>query len=116
MKRIHYAGTSFVTGDILARALMTYARALADTASSDIVEIPTVRHDGSPGRVELLMLPTSGMLFETEPTLSRDPVNGAIVDDLLRRAQSLLGITRPSEWQMPANADVPLYSDVHSIA
>ncbi|GGE99389.1 hypothetical protein [Mycetocola zhadangensis] len=112
MKRIHYAGTSFVTGDVIARALIGYARALSDTATSDVVEVPIIRPDGSPGRVELLMVPTGGMLFETEPTLLRELLDDALVEDLRWRAARLVA----SEWKVPAEGEVSLYSDVHSIA
>jgi hypothetical protein len=115
MKRIHYAGTSFVTGDVLARALIAYARALSDTATSDVVEVPIVRRDGSPGRVELLMLPTGGMLFETEPTLLRELVDEAVTEDLHWRAANLMSQDLSSQWQVHSE-NVSLYSDVHSIA
>jgi hypothetical protein len=116
MKRIHYAGTSFVTGDVLARALMAYARALADTATSDVVEVPIVRPDGSPGRVELLMLPTGGILFETEPTLLRELVDETIADDLHWRAANLVAQDVSSQWPVRSHDSASLYSDVHSIA
>ena len=115
MKRIHYAGTSFITGDAIARALIAYARALTDNRSSDVVEVPISRRDGSPGRVELLIVPTIGMLFETEPTLLRDVIDESLVDDLRVRASRLpRDVTPTGEWQ--EQMDTPLYSDVHSFA
>lgn len=115
MKRIHYAGTSFVTGDAIARALIAYARVLTDNRSSDVVEVPISRRDGSPGRVELLIVPTNGMLFETEPTLVRDVIDESLILELHGRADRLTREDAQTiEWQQ--QTDAPLYSDVHSFA
>lgn len=122
MKRVHYAGTSFVTGDAIAQALIAYAHALTETNTSDVVEVPITRIDGSPGRVELLIVPTNGMLFETEPTLSRDVVSEALVGDLRRRVSGLApdstiaANTRVAAWEIRAGTETALYSDVHTFA
>ncbi|MCP2032178.1 hypothetical protein L1277_002277 [Okibacterium sp. HSC-33S16] len=115
MKRIHYAGTSFVTGDAIARALIDLARALTEKNHSDVVEVPIARNDGSPGRVEILITP-GGMVFESEPTLVRDIVDEALIDDLRQRAAQLLATRPPDGWQAQQAEATGLYSDVHSFA
>ncbi|AWB85679.1 hypothetical protein [Mycetocola zhujimingii] len=122
MKKIHYAGATFVTGDVIARALIAYAHALVETNMSDVVELPISRRDGSAGRVELLLVPSAGMLFESEPTLVRDVVSEAVVGDLRRRVAMLAShtavVSRPpvTTWEVRAASESPLYSDVHTFA
>ena len=40
MHRIHYAGTSILTGSAIAIALVDYAQALAEVGSSATVDVP----------------------------------------------------------------------------
>ena len=122
MKRVHYAGTSFITGDAIAHALIDYAHALTETNTSEVVEVPISRADGSPGRVELLIVPTNGMVFETEPTLSRDVTSEALVTDLRQRVSrlaselELASNSRVAAWEVRAGGESALYSDVHTFA
>lgn len=67
MDRIHYAGVSFLTGTDIARALLDYAQALAQVGGSATVDIPTVNDDGSRGRSEFLVGPSSQLVSREEP-------------------------------------------------
>jgi hypothetical protein len=115
MKRIHYAGTSFVTGDAIARALIAFAHRLTEQNTSDVVEIPIARIDGSLDRIEILLAP-GGMIFETEPTLTRDVVDDGVVEDLRQRAARLLASRPAAGWQVQPEVTTSMYSDVHSFA
>jgi hypothetical protein len=66
MERIHYAGSSFVTGDLIARALIDYAHFLTAHNTSASVDIPIRRADGTVGRANFLLGPTSQLVSESE--------------------------------------------------
>lgn len=59
MDRINYAGDSFLTGSLIARALLDYAQALAEAGSAATVEIPTIDGDGVHSRTTILVGPSS---------------------------------------------------------
>mgnify|MGYP001618817495 CR=1 FL=1 len=65
MDKITYAGESFLTGSAIAHALLDYAQALAQTASSAMVPIPTVDGAGQRVRSEILLGPASQILSTT---------------------------------------------------
>jgi hypothetical protein len=79
------AGNRFATGDRIAAALLEYAGVLARTNGFDVVEIPTLRQDGSPGRTSLLLTPSSQISSESLPRVSSevDPVD----EELIQRLQ-----------------------------
>lgn len=62
MDKITYAGESFLTGSAIAHALLDYAQALAQTASSAMVPIPTVDEHGLQSQSEILLGPASQIL------------------------------------------------------
>jgi hypothetical protein len=89
MRRLHYSGGYVLTADAVAIALLRYARALADTATSDVISIPVVAEGGARGHAHFLIGPAS-QLYST-------PVAGAVgevtdpqlVDELERRTRRL---------------------------
>lgn len=66
MERIHYAGSSFVTGDLIAHALVNYAHFLSAHNTSASVDIPIRKADGTVGRANFLLGPTSQLVSESE--------------------------------------------------
>ncbi|HEY0374944.1 MAG TPA: hypothetical protein VGC94_09110 [Amnibacterium sp.] len=65
MQRIFYCtGTSFLTGDDIADAVLEYAWVLAQYGRFDLVRIPTRRADGSDGSSTLLVGPSSQISTE----------------------------------------------------
>lgn len=78
MDRIHYAGHSVVTGTAIAETLLDYAQALAQANASATVRIPTLNDDGSLGRSEVLVGPSSQLMSDSEESEHDD-----IVDDVL---------------------------------
>lgn len=64
MDRVHYAGTSIVTGTAVAHALLDYAQALGQIGASATVKIPTLNEDGSRGRSEILIGPSSQLISD----------------------------------------------------
>lgn len=66
MERIHYAGSSFVTGDRIAQALVGYAHFLTAHNTSASVDIPIRKDDGSVGHANFLLGPMSQLVSESE--------------------------------------------------
>jgi hypothetical protein len=94
MKRIHYAGREFLTGDNVADAMLEYATALARRARADRVEIPILSPDGHVSRLELVLGPASQLAAEQIEYIGVDPEADSLVDDLEHRA-ALLRDPRP---------------------
>lgn len=91
MQRIHFCtGTSFVTGDRIASSLLNYAKVLGQTQEFDVVEIPTLREDGSEGRTTLVVSPVSQISSESVVSQAPDVVDDTLVDRLDTRAAYLL--------------------------
>lgn len=64
MQRIFYSNDSVLTGTEITRALLEYAAALARTGSSETVNIPVRRDDGSGSRATFLLGPASELVAE----------------------------------------------------
>ena len=90
MERIYYAGSSFLTGNAIAQALINYAKFLVAHRSTASVDIPIRHGDGTNGRASFLLGPTSELVSQTEYSAS-----GEIEDDLLvaRLQKRSAGIT-----------------------
>ena len=65
MKRILYAGGSFITGDGIADAVLDYAAELANAGKSAKLEVPTLDLEQQPERVALVIGPASQLMSET---------------------------------------------------
>jgi hypothetical protein len=64
MRRLHYAGGYMLLGDTTCKAVLRYARALAQSGTSDIVSVPVVTEGGSRAYAHLLIGPAS-QIFST---------------------------------------------------
>jgi hypothetical protein len=59
MRKLYYSSGSVLVGDVTCKAVLRYARALADVGKSDIVTIPVVTDGGSNAYAHLLIGPAS---------------------------------------------------------
>jgi len=89
MDRLHYAGHSVITGTAIAEALLDYAQALAQATGSATVQIPTVNDDGTPGRSEILVGPSSQLISDAEPSEHDEVIDENLVAYLRAEAVSL---------------------------
>lgn len=90
MKRIHYVGEEFLTGDRIAEAVMDYATALARRTRADRFDIP-VMSKGRVGRIEMVVGPASQIMAEPVEQAQEEPVDEELVRELERRTAGLLG-------------------------
>ncbi|MET1017784.1 MAG: hypothetical protein ABWX76_13250 [Leifsonia flava] len=115
MERIHYAGSSFLTGDLIARALVDYAHFLTAHNTSAAVDIPVQRADGTTARANFLLVPTSQIVSESEASR----FNELLDDDLVRllRERSVGRLHSSSHPVMSdASFEAFSYSDLASMA
>jgi hypothetical protein len=68
MQRVRFATSSFLTGDAIADALVSYTAFLFENGTSSYVDVPVRHPDGSERRAWFLLGP-SGQLF-SEPEAS----------------------------------------------
>jgi hypothetical protein len=89
MELIHYAGGELMTGEGIAHAVLEYAKMLAMNESSDEVEIPIRREDGSLGVAQLLLGPASQLVAETIVSDLEDVTDSDLVTQLGVKAARL---------------------------
>lgn len=65
MRRLHYANGYIITPDAVSMAVLRYAKALADSHTSDIVTIPILGEGGTVASAHLLIGPAS-QLYSTQ--------------------------------------------------
>jgi hypothetical protein len=91
MERIHYAGDVVFTGTDISRALLSYARALAQDGSSATVEIPIYHEDGSHGTAEFLIGPASQVIADSIDSEWEELVDTKLVEELRAASRQLGG-------------------------
>ena len=64
MRRLYYAGGSVLLADMTCKAVIRYARALAESRRYDVVSLPVIGDGGERGIAHLLLGPASA-LFST---------------------------------------------------
>ncbi len=96
MRRLQYASGYFLTGDRTCKAVLRYARALAEARKSDVVSVPVVTDTGSSGLAHLLLGPASQIYSTPVGNPAIDPNDAEIILDLEQRTM-LLQPSRP-EW------------------
>jgi hypothetical protein len=89
MDRVHYAGDSVLTGTNIAKALLEYAKALAEKDASDTVEIPTRDENGSVGRSTILIGPASQLIADSEDSDADEITDPGLVEHLARKTARL---------------------------
>ena len=115
MERIHYAGSSFLTGDLIARALIDYAHFLTAHNTSAAVDIPIRRADGSTARANFLLVPNSQLVSESEPSLYDEVLDSELVGVLHDRTIGLHH-SHPRPVMSESSFDAFTYSDLVEMA
>jgi hypothetical protein len=110
MRRLHYSGAYVLTPDDVCKALLRYARALADTQSSDVVAIPVLEEGGIRGAAHFLIGPASQLYSTPAPESITEIEDAELVEELQRRTRRL----QPSvaDWpDMMDDADLRFDTD-----
>lgn len=88
MKRVIYAGGSFLTDDAAAAALTSYAADLARAGSADTVSVPGLTDRGEAQRIEVLLGPASQIMIEDADDVG-DVDSAGFVSELGQRSTDL---------------------------
>ena len=75
MKRVSYAGGSFVSGDKIVDAVTRFATANANAARSAEIEVPAVDVDGRPQKIVIVVGPASQIFYE--PVIAKQELEDA---------------------------------------
>lgn len=100
MRRLFYSSGSVLTGDVVCKAVLRYAQALADSGKADIIAIPIVTDGTISGHAHLLVGPSSQLFSMPAASDGEDPVDAAIVEDLEAKTRALQP-SRPTAQPTP---------------
>jgi hypothetical protein len=90
VQRIYFcSGSTFETGDAIARAVLDYALALGELRRFDTVDLPMRRLDGTDGRAHLLLSPMSQISMESVVSDRPDVLDADLVTRLRSAAERL---------------------------
>lgn len=104
MRRLHYAGGFVVTADVMCKAVLRYARALAENGRYDVVSLPTVSDGGRPGRAHIFLGPSSQLFSVPVADIGSEPVDLSLIQHLERRTRGLQPSRPDWDEEMP---DIP---------
>lgn len=88
MKRVSYAGETFLIADDTADALMHLTAALGRAQNAQVVELPTVDARGKLQVVLIVVGPASQLMATPEESIYEEPESSAIVAELEARTQA----------------------------
>ncbi|MWV49123.1 hypothetical protein GRS96_07510 [Rathayibacter sp. VKM Ac-2803] len=90
MRRLHYASGFVLVADITCKAVLRYARALADVGKSDVVTIPVVTEGGSNAYAHLLIGPGSQLFsIPVEKSHGDEPVDEDVIASIERETRRM---------------------------
>lgn len=89
MKRVSYAGATFLTADSTADALVHLTAALGRAQHSQVVELPIVDDRGRQQIVLLVVGPASQLIASPEHSNHPEPDSAAIVAELQARTRAM---------------------------
>jgi hypothetical protein len=104
MRQLFYAGGSVLTSAPICKAVLRYARSLAEADTADVISIPVVGKRGGVEYAHLLVGPASQMASVPVPSEEIEPIDDEVLAELERRTL-LLQPSRP-EWAQEM-IDVP---------
>ena len=97
MRRLYYAGGDILIDDAVSKALLRFARALAENSTSDIVSVPVRSETGSTTNAHLLLGPSSQLFSVPVAEAAELPPDTELILDLEDRTARL----RPSTPAWP---------------
>lgn len=89
MKRLSYAGESFLTTDAVADEVVRFVAALGGGHGPEALEIPAVTNDGGTMLVQLVVGPASQLVSVPEQVVQGEPDTTDVVSRLRKRIEAL---------------------------
>lgn len=104
MRRIYYANGSVLTDDITCKALLRYARALAEADLADVVQVPVKTEAGTQVYAHFLIGPASQIF--SNPI--GEPTEEALDWDVIRKLEDATARLHPARPDWPDEmTDIP---------
>jgi hypothetical protein len=94
MKNIRYDGSTILTSDDVADAVIEYAEALSSGGRSDTIEVPAIAPDGTMTTTKILIGPSSELVIEDTDDDELEVTNPRFVSRL-RSAATTFGHVEP---------------------
>lgn len=89
MRRLHYANGYMITPDAVSKAVLRYARALADAHTSDVVTIPVLGEGGTVTNAHVLLGPASQLYSTLIADTIGEFTDAALVAELEQRTRRI---------------------------
>ena len=89
MRRLQYSSGFVLTGDRTCKAILRYARALAEVGKSDVVMVPVVTDSGSHAFAHMLIGPASQIFATPVENAVAEPEDADIIEELEQRTMML---------------------------
>lgn len=102
MRRVTYAGGSFLTGDDISDAVLEYAAALANRQQAASIHVPAADLPEGATTIDLLVGPSSQLLSEPVTDVVTVPDGTAFIADLAERTRALNAPWSPIEHDSPS--------------
>ncbi|HWH27202.1 MAG TPA: hypothetical protein VNT53_11230 [Pseudolysinimonas sp.] len=106
MLRFQYAGSSFLTGDAIAEAVLDLGATLARVQSSTYLDVPGITSKGVRGIFRVLLGPASQMLLE--PTLDQNELEDP---DFVAQVRSRIAQLERTPRALPVNTPPSTYME-----
>ncbi|MCU1405869.1 MAG: hypothetical protein JWQ43_2172 [Glaciihabitans sp.] len=82
-----------LVADATCKALLRYARALAEAGKSDIATVPVINEGGSEGYAHILIGPSSQIFSTHVPDSQDEPIDREVITEMERLTHQLLPAT-----------------------
>ena len=112
MRRLYYAGGDILVDDAVCKALLRFARALAENSTSDIVSVPVRGEGGATTNAHLLLGPASQLFTLPVSDATELPADAELIMDLEDRTARLRPSTPAWPDEMTDVSHIDLNSEV----
>ena len=106
MRRVAYAGGTFVTSDRIAQAMLEYAAALANADRAATLHVPAVGDDGETHDVQVLVGPSSQLMADEIEHAGPEPDGDAFVTSIEGRMATLHRTFVPADDESMLDWDI----------
>jgi hypothetical protein len=104
MRRLYYAGGTVLVGDRTCKAVLRYARALAEAHQSDVITIPIASEGGGVESAHFLIGPASQLYSVPVENSADAPFDQGVIEHLEQETRSLHPATPAWDDEM---TDIP---------
>ncbi|KQM59071.1 hypothetical protein ASE64_06540 [Agreia sp. Leaf210] len=109
MKKMSYAGGTFVTSDEVADALVHFAATVPRNRRNQVLVVPGFDADGAPTPVSLVLGPTSQIMSQHETVSYAEPETQGVAERVREQAQSHENTARIDSGNGKASLDYDVF-------